>query len=186
MFSALTWNLQWYAASSHVVPLDFYSSSLTPTHLHTPEHFHLSGQRLLFRLFAGREQSKVYKAEPWRCHVIIGLRLKHRELILLLILFPEAGGEITLRVIYKLSAASSKRQTEITLCGLLSVPNVVLCSSITLRFSNKKLRTPPNFFILNLAVSDFLMAITQSPIFFVNSLYKGWIFGETGILFRRC
>lgn len=49
-------------------------------------------------------------------------------------------------------------------------------------FSNKKLRTPPNFFIMNLAVSDFLMAITQSPIFFVNSLYKGWIFGETGIL----
>nr|XP_054600307.1 opsin 4xa [Nothobranchius furzeri] len=45
---------------------------------------------------------------------------------------------------------------------------------------NKKLRTPPNFFIMNLAVSDFLMAITQSPIFFVNSLYKGWIFGETG------
>lgn len=49
------------------------------------------------------------------------------------------------------------------------------------RFSNKKLRTPPNYFIMNLAVSDFLMAITQSPIFFVNSLYKGWIFGETGI-----
>lgn len=49
-------------------------------------------------------------------------------------------------------------------------------------FSNKKIRTPPNFFIMNLAVSDFLMAITQSPIFFVNSLYKGWIFGETGIL----
>ncbi|XP_034566015.1 opsin 4xa [Notolabrus celidotus] len=47
-------------------------------------------------------------------------------------------------------------------------------------FSNKKLRTPPNLFIMNLAVSDFLMAITQSPIFFVNSLYKGWIFGETG------
>ncbi|XP_068561630.1 opsin 4xa [Cebidichthys violaceus] len=47
-------------------------------------------------------------------------------------------------------------------------------------FCNKKLRTAPNFFIMNLAVSDFLMAITQSPIFFVNSLYKGWIFGETG------
>ncbi|XP_035990359.1 opsin 4xa isoform X1 [Fundulus heteroclitus] len=45
---------------------------------------------------------------------------------------------------------------------------------------DKKLRTPPNFFIMNLAISDFLMAITQSPIFFVNSLYKGWIFGETG------
>nr|XP_057911009.1 opsin 4xa isoform X1 [Doryrhamphus excisus]XP_057911018.1 opsin 4xa isoform X1 [Doryrhamphus excisus] len=47
-------------------------------------------------------------------------------------------------------------------------------------FCNKKLRTPPNFFIMNLAISDFLMATTQSPIFFVNSLYKGWIFGETG------
>ncbi|XP_031133836.1 opsin 4xa isoform X1 [Sander lucioperca] len=47
-------------------------------------------------------------------------------------------------------------------------------------FCNKKLRTAPNYFIMNLAVADFLMAITQSPIFFVNSLYKGWIFGKTG------
>lgn len=47
-------------------------------------------------------------------------------------------------------------------------------------FSNKKLRSPPNYFIVNLAVSDFLMAITQSPIFFVNSLYKEWVFGKTG------
>ncbi|KAJ0013114.1 hypothetical protein NQD34_017448, partial [Periophthalmus magnuspinnatus] len=47
-------------------------------------------------------------------------------------------------------------------------------------YSNKKLRTRPNYFIMNLAVSDFLMAVTQSPIFFINSLYKGWIFGETG------
>ncbi|KAA8584596.1 hypothetical protein FQN60_008381 [Etheostoma spectabile] len=47
-------------------------------------------------------------------------------------------------------------------------------------YCNKKLRTAPNYFIMNLAVSDFLMAITQSPIFFVNSLYKGWIFGQTG------
>uniref|UniRef100_A0A3Q1K7J6 G-protein coupled receptors family 1 profile domain-containing protein n=1 Tax=Anabas testudineus TaxID=64144 RepID=A0A3Q1K7J6_ANATE len=47
-------------------------------------------------------------------------------------------------------------------------------------YCNKKLRTRPNFFIMSLAVSDFLMAITQSPIFFVNSLYKQWIFGETG------
>uniref|UniRef100_A0A8C1RFW0 Opsin 4xa n=1 Tax=Cyprinus carpio TaxID=7962 RepID=A0A8C1RFW0_CYPCA len=47
-------------------------------------------------------------------------------------------------------------------------------------FSNKKLRTPPNYFIMNLAVSDFLMAITQSPIFFVNCMYKEWVFGEMG------
>ncbi|XP_056117398.1 opsin 4xa isoform X1 [Rhinichthys klamathensis goyatoka] len=47
-------------------------------------------------------------------------------------------------------------------------------------FCNKKLRTPPNYFIMNLAVSDFLMAITQSPIFFVNCMYKEWVFGEMG------
>ncbi|XP_056322940.1 opsin 4xa [Danio aesculapii] len=47
-------------------------------------------------------------------------------------------------------------------------------------FSNKKLRTPPNYFIMNLAVSDFLMAITQSPIFFINCMYKEWVFGEMG------
>nr|XP_021331932.1 uncharacterized protein LOC563080 isoform X1 [Danio rerio] len=47
-------------------------------------------------------------------------------------------------------------------------------------YSNKKLRSLPNYFIMNLAVSDFLMAITQSPIFFINCLYKEWMFGELG------
>uniref|UniRef100_A0A8C5E788 Melanopsin-A-like n=1 Tax=Gouania willdenowi TaxID=441366 RepID=A0A8C5E788_GOUWI len=47
-------------------------------------------------------------------------------------------------------------------------------------YSNKKLRNLPNYFILNLAVSDFLMAFTQSPIFFINCLYKEWVFGEMG------
>lgn len=46
--------------------------------------------------------------------------------------------------------------------------------------SNKKLRNLPNYFIVNLAVSDFLMASTQSPIFFINCLYKEWVFGEMG------
>uniref|UniRef100_A0A3B3YLC8 G-protein coupled receptors family 1 profile domain-containing protein n=1 Tax=Poecilia mexicana TaxID=48701 RepID=A0A3B3YLC8_9TELE len=46
--------------------------------------------------------------------------------------------------------------------------------------SNKKLRKLPNYFIINLAVSDFLMAFTQSPIFFVNCLYKEWMFGDIG------
>lgn len=67
---------------------------------------------------------------------------------------------------------------------LKSIPLVLAVFDILLTltcFSNKKLQTPPNFFIVNLAVSDFLMAITQSPIFFINSLYKGWIFGEAGI-----
>uniref|UniRef100_A0A3B5QTE4 Opsin 4xb n=1 Tax=Xiphophorus maculatus TaxID=8083 RepID=A0A3B5QTE4_XIPMA len=47
-------------------------------------------------------------------------------------------------------------------------------------YSNKKLRKLPNYFIMNLAVSDFLMAFTQSPIFFVNCLYKEWMFGDIG------
>nr|XP_015195760.1 PREDICTED: melanopsin-like [Lepisosteus oculatus] len=47
-------------------------------------------------------------------------------------------------------------------------------------YSDKKLRTPPNYFIMNLAISDFLMSISQSPIFFVNCLNKEWVFGELG------
>ncbi|XP_053180910.1 opsin 4xb [Scomber japonicus] len=47
-------------------------------------------------------------------------------------------------------------------------------------YSNKKLRNLPNYFIMNLAVSDFLMAFTQSPIFFINCIYKDWVFGEMG------
>ncbi|XP_075785729.1 melanopsin-like isoform X2 [Pelodiscus sinensis] len=47
-------------------------------------------------------------------------------------------------------------------------------------YSNKKLRTPPNYFIMNLAVSDFLMSASQAPICFINSLHKEWILGEIG------
>ncbi|KAM6306362.1 melanopsin [Aegotheles albertisi] len=45
---------------------------------------------------------------------------------------------------------------------------------------SRSLQTPANIFIINLAISDFLMSITQSPVFFTNSLHKRWIFGETG------
>ncbi|XP_078105862.1 opsin 4xb [Sander vitreus] len=47
-------------------------------------------------------------------------------------------------------------------------------------YSNKKLRNLPNYFIMNLAVADFLLAFTQSPVFFINCLYKEWVFGEMG------
>ncbi|XP_071598926.1 melanopsin-like isoform X2 [Heliangelus exortis] len=46
--------------------------------------------------------------------------------------------------------------------------------------SNKKLRTPQNYFIMNLAVSDFLMSASQAPMCFVNSLHKEWILGDIG------
>ncbi|XP_043912525.1 melanopsin [Protopterus annectens] len=45
---------------------------------------------------------------------------------------------------------------------------------------SRSLRSPANMFIINLAVSDFLMSVTQTPVFFVTSLHKRWIFGEKG------
>ncbi|EHH19031.1 hypothetical protein EGK_19666 [Macaca mulatta] len=48
---------------------------------------------------------------------------------------------------------------------------------------SRGLRTPANMFIINLAISDFLMSFTQAPVFFASSLYKHWLFGETGCEF---
>ncbi|XP_070121676.1 melanopsin isoform X5 [Equus caballus] len=45
---------------------------------------------------------------------------------------------------------------------------------------SRGLRTPANMFIINLAVSDFLMSFTQAPVFFASSLYKQWLFGKAG------
>ncbi|XP_069744176.1 melanopsin-A [Narcine bancroftii] len=45
---------------------------------------------------------------------------------------------------------------------------------------SKDLRSPSNTFIINLAISDFFMSITQTPIFFTTSVHKRWIFGEKG------
>ncbi|KAM6951501.1 melanopsin-A-like [Aplochiton taeniatus] len=45
---------------------------------------------------------------------------------------------------------------------------------------SRSLRTPANMFIINLAVTDFLMCVTQTPIFFTTSMHKRWIFGEKG------
>uniref|UniRef100_A0A8C9R3X1 Opsin 4 n=1 Tax=Scleropages formosus TaxID=113540 RepID=A0A8C9R3X1_SCLFO len=45
---------------------------------------------------------------------------------------------------------------------------------------SRSLRTPANMFIINLAITDFLMCITQTPIFFITSMHKRWIFGEKG------
>ncbi|XP_077469120.1 melanopsin-A-like [Stigmatopora argus] len=43
---------------------------------------------------------------------------------------------------------------------------------------SRSLRTPANMFIINLAVTDFLMCVTQAPVFFTSSMHKRWIFGE--------
>ncbi|XP_053731259.1 melanopsin-A isoform X3 [Synchiropus splendidus] len=47
-----------------------------------------------------------------------------------------------------------------------------------LRFPSRSLRTPANMFIVNLAIADLLMCVTQTPVFFISSMRKRWIFGE--------
>lgn len=43
---------------------------------------------------------------------------------------------------------------------------------------SRALRTPSNLFVVNLAIADFLMSLTQSPVFFVASMHHRWVFGE--------
>ncbi|XP_051809813.1 melanopsin-like [Acanthochromis polyacanthus] len=43
---------------------------------------------------------------------------------------------------------------------------------------SRTLRSPSNLLVVNLAVADFLMSLTQSPVFFVASLHRRWVFGE--------
>ncbi|TSK82152.1 Melanopsin [Bagarius yarrelli] len=43
---------------------------------------------------------------------------------------------------------------------------------------SRPLRTPGNMLVVNLAMSDFFMSLTQSPVFFVASLNRRWMFGE--------
>ncbi|XP_068590524.1 melanopsin-A-like [Cebidichthys violaceus] len=45
---------------------------------------------------------------------------------------------------------------------------------------SRSLRTPANMFIINLAITDLLMCVTQAPIFFTTSMHRRWIFGEKG------
>ncbi|XP_028324240.1 melanopsin-A-like [Gouania willdenowi] len=43
---------------------------------------------------------------------------------------------------------------------------------------SRSLRSPANMFIINLALTDLLMCVTQSPVFFISSINRRWIFGE--------
>ncbi|XP_071346657.1 melanopsin-like [Trachinotus anak] len=43
---------------------------------------------------------------------------------------------------------------------------------------SRTLRSPSNLLVVNLAATDFLMSLTQSPVFFVASLHHRWVFGE--------
>ncbi|XP_069575424.1 melanopsin-like [Brachyistius frenatus] len=43
---------------------------------------------------------------------------------------------------------------------------------------SRTLRSPSNLLVVNLAAADFLMSLTQSPVFFVASVHRRWVFGE--------
>lgn len=43
--------------------------------------------------------------------------------------------------------------------------------------STKSLRTPSNLFVINLAISDFLMMFTMSPPMVINCYYETWVLG---------
>lgn len=43
---------------------------------------------------------------------------------------------------------------------------------------SRTLRSPSNLLVVNLAAADFLMSVTQSPVFFLASLHRRWLFGE--------
>lgn len=43
---------------------------------------------------------------------------------------------------------------------------------------SRTLRSPSNLLVVNLAAADFLMSLSQSPVFFVASLHRRWLFGE--------
>ncbi|XP_030630409.1 melanopsin-like [Chanos chanos] len=66
--------------------------------------------------------------------------------------------------------------TVILLVGITGVIGNALVIYVFCR--SRTLRTPGNMFVVNLAVADFCMSLTQSPVFFVASLHHRWVFGE--------
>ncbi|XP_078576592.1 neuropeptide FF receptor 1-like [Branchiostoma floridae x Branchiostoma japonicum] len=60
-------------------------------------------------------------------------------------------------------------------CLLCVVGNVTVCCLVA---QNRKLHTVTNFFILNLAVADLMIAIFCMPITLVSNIVTVWVFGD--------
>ncbi|XP_041452463.1 rhodopsin-like [Lytechinus variegatus] len=56
-------------------------------------------------------------------------------------------------------------------------------AAIMIFVKTKSLRTPPNMLIVNLAISDFGMVITNFPLMFASTIYNRWLFGDIGCQF---
>ncbi|CAL8259017.1 unnamed protein product [Lota lota] len=62
---------------------------------------------------------------------------------------------------------------------LIGITGVIGNSLVIYAFTkSRSLRTPANMFILNMAAADLMMCVTQTPIFFITSMHRRWIFGE--------
>lgn len=144
MFSALTSSLQWYAAISNVVPLDFHSSrtrSLTPTYLHTPEHFSLSVWAVSTLQSFCRQWAK-QGLQSWA----VMCEMKTLRTRFTSDFIPRNRGEITLRVMYTSSTTSDKTGLNDKLkhrfvdYWMWSCAHQSLCVSVTRNFG-----PPPTF-----------------------------------------
>ena len=62
----------------------------------------------------------------------------------------------------------------VTICGNL----IVLLAFLV----DQKLRQPFNLFILNLAVTDFFVAITAMPFYTIDTLLGYWPFGQVSLV----
>ncbi|XP_066304412.1 neuropeptide FF receptor 1-like [Branchiostoma lanceolatum] len=60
-------------------------------------------------------------------------------------------------------------------CLLCLAGNVTVCCLVA---QNRKLHTVTNFFILNLAVADLMIAVFCMPITLVNNIVTVWVFGD--------
>ncbi|XP_072165218.1 rhodopsin, GQ-coupled-like [Diadema setosum] len=53
-------------------------------------------------------------------------------------------------------------------------------TAIHLFIKTKSLRTPPNMLIVNLALSDLGMVVTNFPLLFISTIYNRWLFFDIG------
>ena len=67
------------------------------------------------------------------------------------------------------------------LSGILCVTGVVLNILVCLVFyNNKRCLTPPNIFIVSVAISDLLFSVTCLPLLTITNVYGRWIYGAIG------
>lgn len=55
-----------------------------------------------------------------------------------------------------------------------------MMTDLSLLFRNDALRRPRNYFLINLAVTDIGLLLTNNSMHVIASFRKGWVFGQRG------